>query len=92
MTLQQLKYFVCVAKHQSMSHAAKELFISQPTLSNSMKELETEMGITIFIRNNKGITLSSDGMGFLGYARQVLEQTSLLEEKYLGKKVKKVQF
>lgn len=92
MTLQQLKYAITVADHQSMNEAAKELFISQPSLSNAMKELEKEIGISIFTRSNKGITISSDGAEFLGYARQVVEQASLLEEKYLGKRPAKVKF
>ena len=92
MTLQQLKYAITVADHQSMNEAAKELFISQPSLSNAIKELEKEIGISIFTRSNKGITISSDGAEFLGYARQVVEQASLLEEKYLGKSPAKIKF
>lgn len=92
MTLQQLKYAITVADNQSMNEAAKELFISQPSLSNAIRELEKEIGISIFTRSNKGITISSDGAEFLGYARQVVEQTSLLEEKYLGKSPAKIKF
>lgn len=92
MTLQQLKYVVIVAEHCSMSEAAKVLFLSQPTLSNAIKELEKEIGISIFYRTNKGITVSAEGMEFLGYARQILEQTSLLEEKYLGRVPQKIKF
>lgn len=92
MTLQQLKYVVMVAKHCSMSEAAKELFITQPTLSNAIRDLEKEMGICIFYRNNKGIIVTTEGMEFLGYARQVLEQTRLLEEKYLGTVPRKIRF
>lgn len=86
MTLQQLKNAVAIADENSMNEAAKTLFVSQPSLSNSIKELEQEMGITIFIRNNKGITISLEGTEFLGYARQILEQIELLEERYLGMK------
>lgn len=82
MTLQQLKYISIVAEKASMTEAAKELYISQPSLTKSIKELETEMGITIFDRTNKGITVSKDGETFLAYVRQVLEQAELLEEKY----------
>lgn len=92
MTLQQLKYAITVADHQSMNEAAKELFISQPSLSNAIKELEKEIGIHIFVRSNKGITVSRDGGEFLGYARQVVEQAALLEEKYLGSKPQKIKF
>lgn len=92
MTLQQLRYAVAVAEHCSMSEAAKSLFISQPSLSNAIKELEKEVGINIFTRTNKGITVSSEGAEFLGYARQVMEQASLLEEKYMGLAPRKVKF
>lgn len=89
MTLQQLKYVVEVAKEQSISKAAKKLFISQPSLTNAIKDLEKEMQINIFIRTNKGISLSKEGEIFLGYARQVLEQAYLLEERYLHHSRKK---
>lgn len=82
MTLQQLKYIVTIAEDGSFSEAAKSLFLSQPSLTKSVKELEKEMGITIFNRTNKGVSASKDGEIFLGYARQVLEQAALLEEKY----------
>ena len=82
MTLQQLKYVATVAKAGTISEAAKELFISQPSLTKAIKELEKEMNITIFERTNKGIAISKDGERFLGYARQVLDQASLLEEHY----------
>lgn len=86
MTLQQLKYVVTVAEKGTISDAAKELFISQPSLTNAIKELENEMHITIFNRTNKGIVISNKGDEFLAYARQVLEQANLLEEKYLNVK------
>ena len=83
MTLQQLKYAICIADKGSFNEAAKTLFISQPSLSNAIKELEHEIGITIFSRTNRGIRISSEGEEFLGYARQIIQQASLLEEKYL---------
>lgn len=83
MTLQQLKYAICIADKGSFNEAAKALFISQPSLSNAIKDLEAEIGITIFTRTNRGIRISSEGDEFLGYARQVIQQSSLLEEKYL---------
>ena len=82
MTLQQLKYVIEVAKSRSISKAAQNLFISQPSLSNALKELEKEMGITIFSRTNKGILITPQGSEFLGYARQVVEQAELLENRY----------
>ncbi|BCN29224.1 LysR family transcriptional regulator [Anaeromicropila herbilytica] len=84
MTLQQLKYVVTVAAKGTISDAAKELFVSQPTLTNAIKDLENEMQITIFNRTNKGIVVSNIGDEFLSYARQVLEQANLLEHKFLN--------
>ena len=84
MTLTQLKYVVEVAETGSISKAAEHLFISQPSLTASIKELETEYGITIFTRTNKGVTLTAAGEEFLGYARQVISQTRLMEERYFG--------
>lgn len=82
MTLQQLKYCVLAAQKGSITEAAKDLFISQPSLTGAIKELEREMNITIFDRTNKGVEVSKEGKIFLGYARQVLEQASLLEDTY----------
>ncbi|HZG71816.1 MAG TPA: LysR family transcriptional regulator, partial [Chondromyces sp.] len=79
MTLQQLKYVIEVARSRSINKAAQRLFISQPSLSNALKELEEEIGITIFLRTNKGILITPEGSEFLGYARQVVEQAELLE-------------
>lgn len=86
MTLQQLKYAIEIAARGSINEAAKRLFITQPSLSNAIKELEAELNITIFERTNKGISVSVEGAEFLGYARQVLEQTELLENRYLDAK------
>jgi DNA-binding transcriptional LysR family regulator len=82
MTLQQLKYVIEVARSRSINKAAQSLFISQPSLSNALKELEEEIGITIFSRTNKGIVITQEGSEFLGYARQVVEQAELLENRY----------
>lgn len=86
MTLQQLKYIVEIVNTGSINTAAQKLFISQPSLSNAVKAVEQEFNIDIFIRTNRGVSLSSDGQDFLGYARQILEQTELLEKRYLHKK------
>ncbi len=86
MTLQQLKYVIAVVNYGSISEGAKHLYISQPSLSNAVKELEKELGIEIFNRTPKGISLSSDGSEFLSYARQVVEQANLLEEHYSSHK------
>lgn len=86
MTLQQLKYIIEIVNSGSINTAAQKLFVSQPSLSNAVKSLEHELGIDIFIRTNRGVSLSSDGQDFLSYARQILEQTELLEKRYLNKK------
>lgn len=82
MRIQQLHYIIKIVETGSMNEAAKQLYITQPSLSNAVRDLEREMNITIFNRNPKGITLTKDGMEFLSYARQVVEQTNLLEERY----------
>ena len=91
MTLQQLKYVITVA-NTGITEAANRLFISQPSLTNAIHELEKEMNITIFNRTNKGISISKEGEDFLGYARQVLEQAAILEDKYKGGSGGKKQF
>ena len=92
MTLQQLRYIVAVAETGTITEAADKLFISQPSLTNAIRELEKEMKILIFHRTKKGIRLSKEGEDFLGYARQVLEQAAILEDKYKGRDGGKKQF
>lgn len=92
MTLQQLKYVITVAEAGTITEAADRLFISQPSLTNAIHELEKEMSLQIFNRTNKGISLSKEGEEFLGYARQVLEQAAILEDKYKGSEGGKKQF
>ena len=92
MTLQQLKYVLAVASKGSINEAAKSLFISQPSLSNAIKELEQELKINIFVRTNRGMTLTNDGFEFIGYARQVIQQYEMLEEKYIEDKCSKTTF
>lgn len=90
MTLTQLRYVITVASVDSMSEGARILFISQPSLSASIKELEAEIGIELFRRTNRGISLTPEGEEFIGYARQVVEQYELMESKYIEKeKIKK---
>ena len=84
MTLQQLKYAVTVAECGTISAAAEKLFISQPSLTTAIRELESEMGVTIFSRTNRGVIVSREGEEFLGYARQILSQTQLLQERFSG--------
>jgi len=92
MTLQQLKYAIGVSKYPSINEAAKHLNISQPSLSFAVKELEKEIGISIFSRNNKGLFVTREGEEFLGYARQLIQQSELIEEKYCSTKKAKQHF
>lgn len=82
MTLQQLHYAITVSEMGSLNKAAEVLFVAQPSLTSAIKELERELGITIFNRSGRGMTLTSDGAEFLIYARQVYSQYDLLVEKY----------
>ncbi len=92
MTLKQLQYVITVADTGNITEAAKKLFIAQPSLTASIHELEKEYDITLFSRSNKGIELTPDGDEFLGYARAVLEQTNLIDERYTGKSKGKQRF
>lgn len=83
-TLQQLHYFIEVAAEGSITGAAELLYVAQPTMSASMKDLENRVGRTLLVRSARGVTLTDEGAEFLGYARQVVEQMSLLEQRYLG--------
>lgn len=83
MTLIQLRYAITIADAGSMNEAAKKLFISQPSLSQSVRELEEEAGIEIFRRSTRGVSVTQEGAEFLGYARQVTEQYGLIESRYI---------
>ncbi|EXJ52776.1 LysR family transcriptional regulator [Microbacterium sp. MRS-1] len=83
-TLQQLQYFIEVAAEGSISAAADLLFVSQPTMSAAMRDLEKKIGRDLLLRTARGVSLTTDGIEFLGYARQVVEQAALLEQRYLG--------
>jgi DNA-binding transcriptional LysR family regulator len=80
--LQQLVYAVKVAECGGITEAARRLYVSQPTVTAAIRDLEAEMNVHIFDRTNKGVVVSTEGETFLGYARQVLEQAELLEGKY----------
>lgn len=82
MTLTQLRYAVEVADAGSISAAAVRLFISQPSLSAAVGQLEEEMGVRIFERSSRGVRPTEEGTRFLSYARQVVEQADLLESRY----------
>jgi DNA-binding transcriptional LysR family regulator len=84
-TLQQLHYFIEVAAEGSITAAADLLYVAQPTMSTAMKDLESRVGRPLLARSARGVTLTTEGAEFLGYARQVVEQVALLEQRYLGR-------
>lgn len=92
MTLTQLRYVIAIANNKSINEAAKSLFITQPSLSAAVKELEAELGIELFRRNNRGVVPTTQGEEFLAYARQVVEQYQLIEDKYIDKKQERKKF
>lgn len=92
MTILQLKYVLAIAGSSSMREAASKLFVSQPALSATIHELEEELGIKIFERNNKGIALSEQGSEFLVYAKQAVSQYELIEYRYIEKDKNKKHF
>ena len=92
MTLKQLEYVIKVAETKNITTASNELFIAQPSLTHAINELETEMKIKIFRRTNKGVSITNDGEEFLAYARQVLEQANLLNDRYISKENRKPRF
>ncbi len=86
MTITQLKYVVAISASSSMREASSKLFVSQPALSATVRDLEEEVGVRIFERTNKGITLTDAGTEFLGFAKQAVSQYELLENKYICSK------
>lgn len=92
MTLQQLLYSVKIAETKSMNKAASELFISQPALSSAIHDLEEELGIEIFIRNQRGIIVTTEGENFLSYARQIVEMSNMLKDRYVSEEMKTNKF
>ncbi len=83
MTILQLKYVIAVSTSSSMREASAKLYISQPALSQAISDLEEELGIRIFDRTNKGITVTPEGTEFISFAKQAVSQYRLVEEKYL---------
>ena len=87
MTLQQLTYLVTVAECGNITDAAERLFLSQPSLSAAIHNLEKEMGVTAFVRSNKGVTVTQEGEELLSFARMLLEQADIMQEHFgVGKK------
>lgn len=92
MTLQQLIYAVKIAETKSMNKAAAELYISQPALSSAIHELEEELQTEIFIRNQRGIIITTEGENFLSYARQITQMSEMLKERYTSDEVRNNKF
>lgn len=92
MTLQQLKYVDAVAECGSLSEAARQVFVTQPTLTESIRALEEELRVAIFTRSSKGVSLTREGEEFLASARQILDDAARIQEKYTGKAVRRPQF
>lgn len=82
MTLTQLNYLITIAETKSLNKAAEQLYVSQPSLTSAMKELEKELGINLFYRSGRGVTLTNDGIEFLLYAKQIYSQYESVLEKY----------
>ena len=82
MTLQQLNYLVTVAECGNITEAAEKLYISQPSLSTAIHNLEKEMGVTAFVRSNKGVVVTREGEELLSYARMLLEQADNMKEHF----------
>ena len=92
MTIQQLNYAITIAEMGSINRASEVLYVSQPSLTSAMQELEKEIGITIFNRTGRGVTLTNDGTEFIRYASDVVSQYERLAEKYCGDGVLKKKF
>ena len=86
MTLQQIRYCLTIAQTGSMNRAAEQLYVTQPALTGAIQELEQEVGVTIFNRTNRGVTLTNEGRRFLHYARQIYQQYEVMEQEYLRPK------
>ncbi len=92
MTLQQLKYADAVAATGSISEAARQLFVTQPTMTESLRALEEELRVAIFTRSSRGVAVTREGEEFLASARQILDDAARIQEKYTGKAVRRPQF
>ena len=88
MTLQQLMYAITTADEKSINKTAQRFYVSQPAISDAIKDLEDEIGISIFERSNRGVTTTAEGADFIVYARQVVAQYDLLKERYIDKEQK----
>lgn len=78
MTIQQLRYVTVICKEGSLNKASELLYVSQPSLTSAVQELEKELGITIFNRSGRGVTPTNDGLEFIRYAREIIAQINVL--------------
>lgn len=92
MRIEQLEYLEAIVKTGSINEAAKNLYLTQPSLSNALKELEKEIGIQILVRSKLGVSLTDDGREFMIYARQIIDNVHLLEERYQKQSPRKQAF
>lgn len=92
MRIQQLEYLERIIEAGSINEAAKRLFLTQPSLSNAVKELENEMGIQIFQRSSGGISLTAEGREFMTYSKQILDKVNLMNERYKNGQQRKQSF
>lgn len=92
MTLQQLRYITVIAETGSLNKASEVLYVSQPSLTNAVKELEKELGVSLFTRTGKGVTLTADGDEFLTSARPILMQYDTLMDHYAEPGARKIKF
>ena len=82
MTIQQLNYVITISEIGSLNKASEVLYVTQPSLTSAVRELEQELGITIFIRSGRGVKLTAEGEEFIQNARAVVQQYDSLAEKY----------
>ncbi|OCN03630.1 LysR family transcriptional regulator [Erysipelotrichaceae bacterium MTC7] len=92
MKLVQLHYFITIAKMKSINQAAQELYVSQPTLTSAIQELEQELGISLFTRTGRGVQLTNEGQEFLIYVRQLYGQYETIVDKFVLKENYKKKF
>ena len=92
MTLQQLRYVDAVATCGSFSEASRRLFVTQPTMTESIHALEEELRFALFSRTSRGVTVTREGEEFLASARRILSDVSAIQAKYTGKAVRLPQF
>lgn len=92
MRIRQLEYLEKIVEVGSINEAAKELYLTQPSISAAIKELESELGIQLLVRSKMGTTLTEDGREFMSYARQILDQVDLMNERYTGNRQRKMDF